>query len=119
MAVTIQFDKPRDLRFDLRAIKDLEANMNGMPLGAIVQQLSQIGVTAITMALWAGMKHDDKALTPNLVTKMLERYIADGGSLRLLGRALNDAIEATGLFRSEDDEVVEGNAPTTTSANPI
>jgi hypothetical protein len=111
-SVTLQFDKPRTLKFDLRAIKDLEANMGGMPLGTVVQQLSMIGVTAITMALWAGLKHEDKSLTPNLVTKMLEAYIGAGGSLRALGRALNDAIEATGLFNSDEDG--EGNALTAT-----
>lgn len=85
--------------------------MGGQPLGLVVQQLSQLGVTAITMALWAGLKHEDKALTPSLVTKMLESYIAQGKSMRVLGRALNDAIEETGLFRTADEEA-EGNAPT-------
>lgn len=111
MSVRIEFDKPRELKFDLRAIKDLEANMGGQPLGTVVQQLSQLGVTALTMALWAGLKHEDKALSPNLVTKYLERYIHDGKSLRVLGRAVNDAIEETGLFRMDDEEL-EGNAPT-------
>jgi hypothetical protein len=107
MPITIDLDKPRELKFDLRAIKDLEANMNGQPLGAIVQQLAQIGVTAIVMALWAGLKHEDRSLTPSLVTKMLEQYIAEGKSLRTLGRALNDAIDETGLFTV--DEEPEGN----------
>lgn len=107
MAVQIQFDKPRQLKFDLRAIKDLEANMGGQPLGVIVQQLSQVGVTAITMALWAGLKHEDKSLSPSLVTKMLETYIANKGSLRKLGRALNDAIDECGLFKTDAEEAEE------------
>lgn len=115
MAIPLTLDKPRELKFDLRAIKDLEANMNGQPLGAVVIQLSQMGVTAITMALWAGLKHEDKTLSPNLVTKYLEAYIAKGGSLRVLGRALNEAIEETGLFRTDsDDEALEGNSQAAT-----
>jgi hypothetical protein len=115
MAVPLTFDKPRELKFDLRAIKDLEANMGGQPLGAVVTQLGQMGITAMTMALWAGLKHEDKTLSPNLVTKMLETYIQKGGSLRVLGRALNDAIEETGLFRSDtDEEEREGNSQAAT-----
>ncbi len=88
--------------------------MNGQPIGLVVQQLGQLGVTALTMALWAGLKHEDRALSPGLVTKMLETYIADGKSLRRLGRALNDAIEETGLFKADDGtdpEDAEGNEP--------
>lgn len=111
MPVQITFDKPRTLKFDLRAIKDLEANMGGIPLGTVVQQLMSVGVTAITTALWAGLKHEDKALSPSLVTKYLETYIANGQSLRKLARALNEAIDETGLFRSDADELEtsEGN----------
>jgi hypothetical protein len=117
--VSIDFDKPRQLHFDLRAIKDLEATMNGAPLGAIVQQLQQIGVTAITTALWAGLKHEDKGLSLSLVTKHLEKYIKDGRSLRKLGRAINDAIDETGLFKSDADEEedAEGNERTAQTAD--
>ena len=113
--VTIELDKVRHLHFDLRAIKDLEATMNGQPLGAIVGQLSQLGVTAITVALWAGLKHEDRGMTPNLATKLLESYLADKKSLRALGRALSDAIDECGIFNPEDeDEPARGNATTTT-----
>lgn len=110
----IDFDKPRELKFDLRAVKDLESAMGGIPLGQVVHQLSQVGITAITAALWAGLKHEDKTLTPNLVTKMLQTYIDKKDkqkNLRVLARALNQAIDDTGLFRSDadDDEELEGN----------
>jgi hypothetical protein len=110
--IPIDFDKPRNLKFDLAAIKDLEANCNGQPLGSIVNQLAQLGITALTTALWAGLKHEDRTLTPNLVTKMLERYISEKKSMRVLARALNDAIDESGIFRNEDDELLLGNAPT-------
>lgn len=111
--VPIDFDKPRQLHFDLAAVRDLEAAMNGKPLASIVNDLVNLGVTALVLALWAGLKHEDRALNPKLVEKMLSRYIEQKKSLRVLGRALNDAIEETGLFRSEDDEASEGNAQAT------
>lgn len=115
--IQIDFDKPRQLHFDLSAIRDLEASMGGKPLASIVGDLASLGVTALVLALWAGLKHEDRTLNPKLVERMLEKYIDQKKSLRVLGRALNDAIEETGLFRSEDDEVPEGNAQTTASVS--
>lgn len=88
--------------------------MNGKPLASIVNDLASLGVTALVLALWAGLKHEDRTLNPKLVERYLSTYIKDKKSLRTLGRALNDAIEETGLFRSED-EVTEGNAQTATA----
>lgn len=115
MSVPIVLDKPRELKFDLRAIKDLEANLNGQPLGLIVQHIAQLGITAMTMALWAGLKHEDRAMTPSLATKLLESYVQERKSLTKLGTALSDAIEESGLFRGED-EGQEGNGQTTTAS---
>lgn len=114
--VPIEFDKPRQLKFDLRALKDLEANMGGQPLAVIISNLMNVGITATTVALWAGLKHEDPTLTISLATKMLQKYIDDGKSLRVLGRALARAIEETGLLRGEDDEEPEGNVTTTEKA---
>lgn len=102
--VQIDFDKTRNLHFDLAACRDLEAAMGGKPLASIINDLANLGVTAMVLALWAGLKHEDRALNPKLVERMLTKYIEQKKSLRALGRALNDAIEETGLFRSEDDE---------------
>jgi len=114
--VSVDFDKPRQLKYDLDAVRDLEAGMNGQPLGSIVQQLGQIGVNAIVFSLWAGLKWEDRGLSPNLVTKRLQTYIKAGKSLKKLAEAINDALEETGLFRTDEDP--EGNAqpePTATT----
>lgn len=105
-------DKPRLLRFDLSAIQDMETQMGGKPLGAIVEHLAQMGINALCIAIWAGLKHEDRTLTPRLVTKMVERYIQSGKALKRLLGPVNDAIEKSGLFRSmeeESDEDDEGN----------
>lgn len=86
--------------------------MGGKPLASIINDLASLGVTAMVLALWAGLKHEDRTLNPKLVERMLTRYIEQKKSLRSLGRALNDAIEETGLFRSEDEP--EGNEQTAT-----
>ena len=103
--VDLEFDRPRRLWYDLAAIRDLERAMDGQPLGLIVNQLAQLGVNALVLALWAGLKHEDRTLNPNLVTKRLEAYIKDGKSLRTLADAINDGLEESGLFKgAEDDE---------------
>lgn len=108
MAVPLEFDKPRTLKFDLAAVRDLEAALDGKPLAAVIRDISQLGINATITALWAGLKHEDRALNLSLVTKHLERYIQNGGKLRTVAKALDAALEDTGLFRSEDDD--EGNA---------
>jgi len=109
--IQIDFDKPRHLHFDLAAVRDLEASLNGKPLASIINDLAQLGVNALVMSLWAGLKHEDRTLNPKLVERMLDRYIKDKKSLRKIGRALNDALDETGMFRNEDEET-EGNAQT-------
>lgn len=109
MSVPIDFDKPRELKFDLRAVRDLEAALDGKPLAAIIHDITRLGVNALVLALWAGLKHEDKTLNPNLVTKMLEQYLRDKKKLRVLAKAVDEALDETGLFRNEDEELAEGN----------
>lgn len=111
MPVQIEFgDKPRTLKYDLAAIRDMEAVLD-KPLSDIVGHMIRGGINAIVVALWAGLKSEDKTLNVNLVNKMLTTHLerAKGkgrNELRVLTRAINDAIEETGVW--EDD--AEGNA---------
>ena len=50
--------------------------MGGEPLGVIVGRLANLGVNALVLALWAGLKHEDRALSPGLVTKSGSRPIS-------------------------------------------
>ncbi len=106
MYTEIILDKPRRLRFDMTAMRDLEAAL-GHPLGVIWQQLQQMGVSALCLTLWAGLKHEDKALTQNLTNKIVERYVANGGKLKPIITAVSEAMESSDVFKSliEDDEL--------------
>jgi hypothetical protein len=121
MSVSLDFDKPRQLKFDLAAVRDLEAALN-KPLAAVLDDIMHLGVNALVLSLWAGLKHEDRTLNPKLVERMLTAYIEKKRSLRILGRAINDAMDETGLFRDETDEsALEGNSQpelsTTTTTN--
>ena len=108
MYVDLELDKPRRLRFDLRAIRDLEVAMGGKPIGEIVQELRQVGVTAIVSALWAGLKHEDTSLNQNLITKILEQHL-ETHSIRPVLKAIDDALNESGLLKRAGEEP-EGNA---------
>ncbi|HJT96609.1 MAG TPA: hypothetical protein VJ777_32435 [Mycobacterium sp.] len=107
MPVRIEFDKPRTLHFDIESLSDLEAAMGGKPLLSILSDILRLGVTAITASLWAGLKHEDKGLNQKLVGRMLGTYLKNGGKMRPLANALDEALGETGLFDRED---TEGNA---------
>jgi hypothetical protein len=110
--VSISLDKKRELHFDIRACRELEAQL-GKPLGSVLQDITNFGVNAIVVALWAGLKHEDKAITLGLTEKLFSTYVKDKKSLRVLIRKISDALDETGLFQKEDDTVEddEGNVP--------
>lgn len=105
--IPIDFDKPRQLKFDLAAIRDLEAQMEGEPLGVIVGRLANLGINALVTALWAGLKHEDRTITPHLVTVRLDAYLKAGRPLRKLADAINDALEESGLFKGAGEETAD------------
>lgn len=102
MAVSISLDKPRELKYDIRATRELESQL-GKPLGAIIQEITQFGVNAMITALHVGLKHEDKALTLSLTEKLFQQYVKDKKPLRELIQKINDAMEETGLFQKEED----------------
>lgn len=118
MFVEIEFDKPRRLRFDLSAIEDFEAANNGQPLGLLVNNLNNLGLTALKLALWAGLRHEDQALTPNLVRRMLQQHLDDGKPLSQLTEPLNKAILQSGLFGKSLDVPGNGQPEAVTTSSP-
>lgn len=110
MPVQVVLDKLRTLHFDILATRDLEDELNGRPLGAIVSDMGRYSITAITLALYVGLKHEDPTLTKKLVTKLMEAYLKEGRYMSDLVKLLTEALEETGLFRTKDDEDSEGNA---------
>ena len=109
MYVDIELDKPRKLRYDLEVILDLES-ATGRSLGAITRELSTVSFTLTIACLIAGLKHEDKSLTPNLVRKILKEYLKQPKSpgLRPVLKAINDAIDKSGLLATGEEET-EGN----------
>lgn len=104
--------KTRHLKFTIGSIKDLESAMGGLSLAHVINLWQNVGITALVAGLWAAAKHEDPTLTTALVTKMFQQHIEDKRSIRAISSALSQAIDESGILRTED-EASEGNAPKT------
>jgi hypothetical protein len=114
-------ERSRALKFDIDAMISLEAAMDGKSTGDIVGSLANWNFTALVLALWAGLKHEDPKLKPASVQKMLTRYVnLPGANLRQLRDAVREAIESSAWYKqaistdddapaADDTEADEGN----------
>jgi hypothetical protein len=94
--IQIDFDKKRNLRFDINAIADLEE-----VTGTSVQQLmdaKKIGFRIIRAMVWAGLKHEDSMLSLNDAGELVQKCIEGGGSMNVIMEKVTKSIIASGLF---------------------
>lgn len=116
--VSLQFDKPRTLHFDVPTFRDLENARGSTPMGIVIQQLSQVSLGAFIATLWAGFKHEDPSLTEADVERALVAFIDGGGRLGTIGTALNDALLESGLLRDDDSDPAAVDITTITLDKP-
>jgi hypothetical protein len=109
--VPIELDRTRQLHYGLAAVRDLEQAMGGKPLASILQDLSLIGINALIIALYHGLKHEDPTLNSNRLLKMVEAHLEAGESLQPLYGGISKALESTGAFRTSED-VTSGKTKT-------
>lgn len=111
-STTITLDKPRQIQYGLRAVRLMEDSLGGLGVGGVDQHIRNLGVNALAIAVWVGLKAEDKNLTLNLTIKLLDTYLQNGGSWKALGSVVRRAIEATGLFKNDELDLssdAEGN----------
>jgi hypothetical protein len=98
----------RTLKYDIKAMIALESAMDGKSTGEIVGSLANWNFTALVLALWAGLKHDNDKLKPSKVQAWLEQYVElPGANLRQLRDDVRTAIETSSWYRqaiSTEDE---------------
>ena len=111
--VPIELDKPRRLRFDVNALADAEQSL-GMGLGKILGEEASFWL--IRTLLWAGLKWEDRRLTPEKAGAILTEYLSEkDGDLEAVATTVMEAVMASGLFGevgedSEDDPNAEAEA---------
>ena len=104
-------DRTLSVHYDLGSLRDLERAMGGKPLASILSDLANIGIDALAIALYHGAKGQDPTLNSALILKMMDKHLRAGESLQPLFRAVNQALEETGVFRTSED-VSEGKQKT-------
>lgn len=93
---TIQLDKPRNIKFGMKAIKTIEAKHK--------KPISNIDMNNFTMEdtayfIWAGLQHEDKDLTPNMVMDLIDEHL----TIKEMYDAVTAAMEqAFGKEKKED-----------------
>ena len=93
------FGKPRKLRYDVNSVADVEQLLQ-MGLSDLFQQ--RAGMLTTRGLLWAGLKHEERTLTPEKVGAMMLGYLQEGGKLEELMALVSEAIAAAGLFPRAD-----------------
>lgn len=115
------FDKPRHLKFDLNALADAEREVKTGITTLFNEE--RMGVDTVRIFIWAGLKHEDKALTINKVGEMIEDYIINSGedlmeALSELQNVIMEGIMASKVFKTMFDKSNEENAKDKPEGNP-
>lgn len=84
-ATQIQLDKPRNLRYGMRAIARLEDAL-GVKISKL--DLNDIGINDLAVFLWAGLSHEDPNLTPSIVMDLIDEHMSIKEATEILGKAI-------------------------------
>lgn len=115
----IDLDKPRKLLFRIQDLRDLclrVGRASGGPAVAMLDLLDKLGkmdLDTVLTALFMGLRHEDKRLTPEKVTDLVQTFVDTQGSMADLLNALNEAIEKSGVIRRREgsNELGESESP--------
>ena len=99
--VLIDLDKPRKLRFGLNAVCDLE-DLVGKPISEMFptkkEEQEKMRFTTIRAIIWAGLRHEDEAITPSIAGALIDDYCEkDGNDLASVMAIVMDAFKRSGL----------------------
>jgi hypothetical protein len=102
-SVTIELDKPRNLRFGINALIRVE-ELTGKPITKL--DLENISMKDLRTIVYAGLCHEDKDLTPEKVGELMDDYSDITKIAEKLGEAFNIAFNGGNLKNAEGTETV-------------
>lgn len=85
-------------------MSDIEERL-GMGMSKIMAQ--ELSFAMIRVCLWAGLKWQDRGLTTEKVGRLMNGYLANGGTIEDLGEIVGKAIVASGLFNLEEADLID------------
>jgi hypothetical protein len=93
--------KERNLRYDYNSVCDLEERANK---GIIQLMNEQAGLNVLRLLLWAGLKHENKGLTVDMVGLWIQKYLDDGMSMDALFEKCITALAKSGILGKQKAE---------------
>ena len=117
----ITLDKPRQLRFTFNALCVLEDTL-GRPLGDVLGALRRLNARDFRAVLWAGLRHEDPALTPEGAGDLVTGWLDGGGDYLVLYDQVDRALVRSGILgkaaKEREAETAQGNASAPPPAIP-
>ena len=103
MYVSIDMDKPRQLRYDFNAIADIEERA-GLGIMAMFNE-QVVGFNTIRLLVWGGIKWAERGFTTEQAGKSIMAYLEKGNSLETLTNKIMLALQKSGVaeFKIEDE----------------
>lgn len=86
--IPYELDKVRNLRYNLRALSLVEEAV-GIPLAQL--NVNNVSIKDTSIMIWAGLYHEDKDLTPDIVMDLIDEYSSIEDASDIMIRALDEA----------------------------
>lgn len=92
----------RSLRYDLNALADFEQEV-GMGFAQLMN--TKAAFATVRAMAWAGLKHQDRALTIERAGELIGEYVLDGGDIgEILNLCIETAVNQGALGRPKTPE---------------
>jgi hypothetical protein len=107
--ITVELDRTRHLKFTPNALADAEERMGVGYYSMIAPPLA--GIRTIRCLLWAGLKWEDRSLTPEKIGNILDEVRErDPDVLFKMDQAIADELKEGGWFRVaiQEDDIKNG-----------
>lgn len=85
----IILDKTRNLSYGMVALMKIEKKL-GKPFAKIDFE-NEMTYEEIANILWAGLSHEDPALTPEIVAELIDEYSDIQTAIEAMGKAMQEA----------------------------
>lgn len=129
MAVVIELDKPRQLKFGVTAAREYKRQTGNSlieVLTRIMKEASEgkthaiLDLDTLAALLWATLRHGDRNITIDKAADLLDAYLdRDGttleGLIEAIVAAFTESVERWGYGKEKDAPAEAGKAP---AANP-
>lgn len=113
--VPIKLDRERKLKYTINSLVDFEESV-GMPVVQVAMNpFLMASFRMIRAFLWVGLKWEEHKLTPERTGALIQQFLDEGGDLKVLSTAIEDALLESGVIRRDDaaedgaGEAYEGN----------